>query len=110
MDKETALLLNDALNKMALMNDFVTKKTIVNYHQLKDILNNEKTYTLIKNKNEDNLFAACRLVNDGKNSVNETGIVLFNLLTQKREVVYYNEIEFLIQCYQDEKILVIPVL
>ena len=86
MDKETALLLNDALNKMALMNDFVTKKTIVNYHQLKDILNNEKTYTLIKNKNED------------------------NLLTQKREVVYYNEIEFLIQCYQDEKILVIPVL
>jgi len=110
MDKETALFLNDELNKMALMKDFITKKTIVNFNQLKNILNNENIYVLIKKKNENKLFPACRLVNDDKNGVNEIGIVLFHLIKQIREVVYYNEIEFVIQCHKNEKILSIPIL
>jgi hypothetical protein len=108
MDNENAMLWADELNKMVLRNDFVTKKTIVNFNKLKDILSNENIFVLIKKKNENKLFPACRLVNDGKNSVNEIGIVLFHLVKQTREVVYYNEIEFLIQCHKNEKILSIP--
>lgn len=103
MDNE---IWNDELNKIASSSDFVAKKTIIDFNQLQDILNSEKV-VLIKKKSEHKLFPACRLVND-KSGVNEVGIVLFHLVKRIREAVYYDEIEFLIQCNKSGNILFIP--